>query len=65
MELSKVTEAFIYLFDNIYFRFVSKLNRQSVGITMGTKFAPLVADLILFCYEMDFMESLTKENGMT
>ena len=28
---------------------------------MGTNCAPLVADLFLFCYEMDFMKSLTKE----
>ena len=28
---------------------------------MGTNCAPLVADLFLFCYEKDFMKSLTKE----
>ena len=28
---------------------------------MGTKCAPLVADLFLFCYERDFMKSLTKK----
>ena len=45
----KVTDAFIYLLENIYFRFGSKLYRQNVGILMGTKYAPLVADLFLFC----------------
>ena len=29
---------------------------------MGTNCAPLVADLFLFCYERDFMESLSREN---
>ena len=29
---------------------------------MGTKCAPLVADLFLFCYERDFMLSLSEEN---
>ena len=29
---------------------------------MGTKSAPLVADLFLFCYERDFMKSLSREN---
>ena len=29
---------------------------------MGTKCAPLVADLILFCYERDFMLSLSDNN---
>ena len=57
----KVTAALIYLLDNIYIRFGSKLYRQNVGIPMGTNCAPLVADLFLFCYERDFMKSLTKE----
>ena len=29
---------------------------------MGTKCAPLVADLFLFCYERDFMLSLSDNN---
>ena len=45
--------------DNIYIRFGTKLYRQIVGIPMGTNFAPLVADLFLFCYERDFMTSLS------
>ena len=49
----KVTDALIYLLDNIYIRFGSKLNRQNVGISMGTNCSPLVADLFLFCYERD------------
>ena len=61
--VKKVTDALIYLLDNIYIRFGSKLYRQNVGIPMGTNCAPLVADLFLFCYERDFMKSLTKEKG--
>ena len=39
----------------IFWTICSKLYRQSVGISMGTNFAPLVADLFLFlyCYERD------------
>ena len=37
-------EALIYLLDNIYIRFGTKLYRQIVGISMGTNCAPLVAD---------------------
>ena len=48
--------------DNIFIRFGSKLYRQIVVITIGTNFAPLVADLILFCYERDFMLSLSDNN---
>ena len=50
-----VCEALIYLLDNIYIRFGTKLYRQIVGIPMGTNCAPLVADLFLFCYERYLM----------
>ena len=55
-------EALAFLLDNIYIRFGSKLYRQIVGIPMGTNCAPLVADLFLFCYERDFMLSLSEDN---
>ena len=54
--------ALSYLLDNIYIRFGNKLYRKIVGIPMGTNFAPLVADLFLFCYERDFMTSLSGDN---
>ena len=50
-----VFEALICFLDNIYIRFGTKLYRQIVAIPMGTNYAPLVADLFLFCYERDFM----------
>ena len=34
----------------------------TVGIPMGTNCAPLVADLFLFCYERNFMTSLSDDN---
>ena len=52
-------EALIYLSDNIYIRFGTKLYRQMFGIPMGTNCASIVADLFLFCYERDFMTSLS------
>ena len=58
----KVCEALTFLLDNIYIRFGSKLYRQIVGIPMGTYCAHLVADLFLFCYERDFMLSLSEDN---
>ena len=54
-----VCEALIYLLDNVYIRFGTKLYRQIVGIPMDTNCAPLVADLFLICYERDFMTSLS------
>ena len=55
-------DALHYLLDNIFIRFGSKLYRQILGIPMGTNCAPLVADLSLFCYERDFMLSLSDNN---
>ena len=55
-------DALHYLLDNIFIRFSSKLYRQIVGIPMGTNCAPLVADLFLFCYERDFILSLSDNN---
>ena len=55
-------DALHYLLDNIFIRFGSKLYRQIVGIPMGTNCTPLVADLFLFCYERDFMLSLSDNN---
>ena len=58
----KVCKALTFLLDNIYNRFGSKLYRKIVGILMGTNCGPLVADLFLFCYERDFMLSLSEDN---
>ena len=57
-----VCDALSFLLDNIYIRFGTKLYRQIVGIPMGTNCAPLVADLLLFCYERDFRKDLSSDN---
>ena len=56
-----VCDALTFLLDNIFIRFGTKLFRQAVGIPMGTDCAPLVADLFLFCYERDYMMSLSDD----
>ena len=56
-----VCDALIFLLDNIFIRFGTKLYRQVVGIPRGTNCDPLVADLFLFCYERDFMMSLSDD----
>ena len=57
-----VCDALSYLLDNIYIRFRTKLYRQIVGIPMGTNCTHLVADIFLYCYERDFMDSLNHDN---
>ena len=56
-----VCHALTFLLDNNFVRFGTKLYRQVVGIPMGTNCAPLVADLFMFCYERDFMMSLSDD----
>ena len=56
-----VCDALTFLLDKIFIRFATKLYRQVVGISMGTNCVPLVADLFLFCYERDFMKSLSDD----
>ena len=58
----KICDALHYLLDNMFIRFGSKLYRKIVGIPIGTNCALLVADLFLFCYERDFMLSLSDNN---
>ena len=58
----KVCDALVYLLDNVFIRFKTTLYRQTIGIPMGTTCAPLFANLFLFCYERDFMTSLSREN---
>ena len=54
-----VCNALAFLLDNIFIRYGGTVYRQIVGIPMGTNCAPLVADLFLYCYERDFMLSLS------
>ena len=58
----KVCDALVYLLENIFIRFGTKLYRQTIGIPMGTNCTPLVADLFRFCYESNFMKSLSRGN---
>ena len=58
----KVCDALVYLLDNTFIRFGTKLYRQTTDIPMGTNVLLFVADLFLFCYEIDFMKSLSREN---
>ena len=58
----KVCDTFHYLLDNMYIIFGSKLYRQSIGFPMVTNCDTLVADLFLFCYEIDCMLSISDNN---
>ena len=59
---SVACDALTFLLD-IFIRFGTKSYRQVhvVGIPMDTNCAPMVANLLLFCYERDFMVSLSDD----
>ena len=47
-----------FLVDNIFVVFGGKVFKQIVGIPMGTNCAPLLADIFLYSYEAEFIQSL-------
>ena len=49
------------LIDNIFVIFGGRVFQQTVGIPMGTKCAPILADLFLYSYEADFIQGLLKK----
>ena len=50
------------LIDNIFVIFGGLVIRQTVGIPMGTRCAPLLDDLFLYSYEANFILALLKKN---
>ena len=47
-----------FLVGNIFVVFAGKVFQQTVGIPMGTNCVPLLADIFLYSYEADFIQSL-------
>ena len=56
----EVIQMLYFLIDNIFIKFAGMTFRQTIGIPMGTNCAPLLADLFLYSYEAEFMQSLQK-----
>ena len=51
-----------FLIDNIYIKIGNHLFRQCIGIPMGTDCAPLLANFVLYSYEVEFLRSMKKSN---
>ena len=49
-----------YLIDNIFLEFGGQIFQQTVGVLMGTNCALLLANLFLYSYEAEFVQSLLK-----
>jgi hypothetical protein len=50
-----------FLIDDIFVSFGGALFQQVVGIPMGANCAPLLADLLLYSYESEFLQNLVKD----
>ena len=53
-----ITYMLQFLVDNIFVVFGGNVFQQIVGIPMGTSCAPLLADIFLYSYEVEFIQSL-------
>ena len=49
-----------FLLDNCLFNFGKDKYKQVTGILMEANYAPLVANLFLFCYESEFMKKISQ-----
>ena len=49
-----------FLTDNIFVQFGGHLFRQVIGIPVGTKCAPLLANLFLYSYENEFPDNMIR-----
>ena len=53
-----IVKMFEFLIDTIFVVFAGKVFQQIVGIPMGTNCAPLMADIFLYSYEAELIQSL-------
>jgi hypothetical protein len=51
-----------FLIENIFIIFGGGVFQQTVGIPMGTKCAPILADLFLYSHEADFIQGFLTKN---
>ena len=53
----------LIIVDNIYVVFGDQVFQQSVGIPMGTNCAPLLTDVFLYSYDVEFVQKLLQDNN--
>jgi hypothetical protein len=57
LDCKKVVRLLNWLIDNIYVTFGDKVFRQKIGIPMGTDCAPFLANLFLYSYEYEWIDT--------
>ena len=51
-----------FLIDNIYIKIGNHLFRECIGIPMRRNCAPLLSNMLLYSYEVEFLRSMNKSN---
>ena len=59
---SKLMEWTEYLIDNVYIKVDNNVYRQTIGIPMGTDYAPQLVSVFLFHHEYLYMKNLMCDN---
>ena len=57
-----MNEILNFILDNIYVKFGKNVYKQVIGIPIGLDSGQDIANLLLFCYESEYVEKLSKEN---
>ena len=60
--LTDMIEILEFILDNIFVRFGSTVYRQVIGVPIGSDTGAEIANLLLFSYESDYVEKISKQN---
>jgi len=59
---NRIHQLLMWVIDNTYFTFGNHVFKQNIGIPMGTNCAPLIANLLLHSYELQFFLKNMRKN---
>ena len=60
--LNDMIEILEFILDNIFVKFGNKIYKQVVGVPIGSDSGADIANLLLFSYESDYIEKVSKQN---
>ena len=60
---TQIVQMLDFLIDNIFVECGGYIFQQTVDIPMGTNCAPLLADLFLYSYEVEFIQNVSKSGN--
>ena len=61
-EVTDLLEILDFILDNIYVKFGDRIFKQVIGIPIGLDSGQDIANLLLFCYESEYVENISKND---